>query len=233
MPTFNSSRVDPQPHGRYKRFVSTLAKKMFDGVNAFINHKKHSALQERMKKLLTKQKVNEGKIRALGTRMVSTAQTTLKEIERLQKGIVDNNNRLKRLTKHVIQMQVIIDKFIWQVSDNAYAIRFLALILGRISANMERNLSKYQQLLAYLDHLMDGLDTSSSGLLSHTIFPPGKLAELLGHVKMELIEHFKEYELATTKIHQYYDLPLIRYSYTNGMLILQIPIYVKHYQQQT
>ena len=30
-----------------------------------------------------------------------------------------------------------------------------------------------------------------------------------------------------------YILPLVSYSYTDGMLILQIPIYVKHYQQQT
>ena len=65
-----------------------------------------------MKKLLTKQKVNEGKITALGTHMVSIAQTTLKEIERIQKGIVDSNNRFKRLTQHVMQMQLIIDKFI-------------------------------------------------------------------------------------------------------------------------
>ena len=121
---------------------------------------------------------------------------------------------------------MIIDKFIWQVSDNINAFRFLAFILGRISANMERNLSKYQQLLTDLDHLMDGLDTLSSGLLSHTIYPPDKLAELLGHVKMELIEHFKEYELAITEILQYYDLPLVSYSYTDGMLILQIPIYI-------
>ena len=185
-----------------------------------------------MKQLLTKQKVNEGKITALGTQMVSIAQTTLKEIDRLQKDIVDNSKRLRRLTQWVMQMQVIIDKFIWKVSDNANAIRFLAFLLGRISANMERNLSKYQQLLADLDHLMDGLDSLSSGLLSHTIIPPGKLAELLEHVNMELIEHFKEYELAMTEIHQYYDLPLVSYSYTDGMLILQIPIYIKHYQQQ-
>ena len=99
---------------------------MFDGVNAFINHKKHSALQKGMKKLLIKQKVNEGKITALGTQMVSIAQTTLKEIDRLQKDIVDNN---KRLTQCVMQMQVIIDKFIWEVSDNTHAIRFLAFIL--------------------------------------------------------------------------------------------------------
>ena len=66
--------------------------------------------------------------------------------------------------------------------------RFLPFILGRISANKERNLSKYQQLLADLDHLMDGLDTLSSCLLSDTIIPPGKLAKLLDHLKMKLIE---------------------------------------------
>ena len=113
MPTFNESRVDPQPHVRYKRFVSTLTRILFHGVNAFIKHKKHSALQKGMKKLLTKQKIIEGKITALGTQMVSITQTTLKEIERLQKDIVDNNKRLKRQTQHVMQMQVIIDKFIW------------------------------------------------------------------------------------------------------------------------
>ena len=93
MPIFNRSRVDPQPHGRYKRFVSTLTKILFDGVGAFINHKKHSALQRGMKKLLTRQKDNEGKFTALETQMLSIAQTTLKEIERLQKDIVDNIKR--------------------------------------------------------------------------------------------------------------------------------------------
>ena len=62
-----------------------------------------------MKQLLTKQTVNEGKITALGTQIVSIAQTSLKEIDRLQKDIVDNNKRLRRLTQRVMQMQVIID----------------------------------------------------------------------------------------------------------------------------
>ena len=48
-----------------------------------------------------------------------------------------------------------------------------------------------------------------------------------------MIEYFKEYELAMTGIHQYYDLPLVSYSYTDDMLLLQSPIYVKHYKQQT
>ena len=78
----------------------------------------------------------------------------------------------------------------------------MAFILGRISANTDRNLSKYQQLLADLkSNLMDRLDTLSSGLLSHTITLPGILAELLDHVKRKMMEYFKEYELAMTDTH--------------------------------
>ena len=67
MPTFNKRRVDPQIHRRYKRFVNTLTRILFDGVNAFVNHKKHLVLQKEMKRMLTIQKINEGKITALGT----------------------------------------------------------------------------------------------------------------------------------------------------------------------
>ena len=73
---------------------------------------------------------------------------------------------------------------------------------------------------------MNELGTQSLGLLSHTTIPPGKLAELLDRVKVKLIEHLKEYELAMWEIHQYYDLPLVSYSYTDDMLILQIPFCV-------
>ena len=96
-----------------------------------------------MKELLARQKVSEGKITDLGMQMLSIAQTTFKEIERLQTDIVENNKRLEMMTKCVIHKNVIMDKFIWKVSDNANAIRVLEFIWGRISANMERNLSKY------------------------------------------------------------------------------------------
>ena len=48
------------------------------------------------------------------------------------------------LTQCVVHMQVVKDKFLWKVSDDANAIRLMVFILGRISANVERNLSKYQ-----------------------------------------------------------------------------------------
>ena len=130
-------------------------------------------------------------------------------------------------------MKLIKDKLIRKVSDSANSFIFLAFILARISANMEINVSKWQQLLADLDHLMDGCDILPPGLVLHAIILPGKLAELLHHVKRKVIEYFKEYEWAMTEIHQYFDLSLVNYIYISDMIVLQILIYVKHYILQT
>ena len=87
------------PHGTYKRFVNTLDGVSIDGVKAFVNHKKQSALQKGMKQLLVGWKVTEGKIMALSTEMVSVAQTTLKEVEEyIERDIVKTYKRLELLT---------------------------------------------------------------------------------------------------------------------------------------
>ena len=73
--------------------------------------------------------------------------------------------------------------------------------IGKDTSQYGKTSVKISTIIGRFRPLMDGLDTLSSGLLSHTITPPGKLAELLEHVKMKSIEHFKEYELAMTVIH--------------------------------
>ena len=74
-------------------FVITLTRILFDGVNAFINQKKAFSPSKGNEEIVNQTKVNEGRITALGTQMVSIAQPTLKEIYRLQKDIVDNNKK--------------------------------------------------------------------------------------------------------------------------------------------
>ena len=73
-----------------------------------------------------------------------------------------------------------------KVNDNTNEIRFWAFISGWISVNMERNLSNYQQLLADLDCLMDGIDTMSSGLLSHTYNSTRYIGRIIRPCKKEI-----------------------------------------------
>ena len=115
-----------------------------------------------MKKLLDRQKVNEGKITALATQMVSIVQTTLKKIERIQKDIVESNKRCERLAQLVIHMQMIIDKFIWKVSNMADAIRFFGIHTGK-------NVSQYGKKLVKISTII-GRFRPLNGWFKYSIF---------------------------------------------------------------
>ena len=74
--------------------------------------------------------------------------------------IVRTNIKLEMLT-WVMQMKLLMYKIIRRVYHNAISIIFHAYILGRISPNVERNLSNYQKVFADLDQLQGGLDILS------------------------------------------------------------------------
>ena len=63
--------------------------------------------------------------------MISLAQTSLKEKERLQTDTdtAAANKKNEMMTQCVIHMKLIMYKFIMKVGDNINAIRFLALVL--------------------------------------------------------------------------------------------------------
>ena len=94
--------------------------------------------------------------------MVSIAETTLKEIERLQKDIVESNKRPEMLRQDIKHMQVVIDKFIWKVNDNANAIRFFGIHIGK-------NISQYGKKSAKISTII-GRFRPCDGWFRYSIF---------------------------------------------------------------
>ena len=92
---------------------------------------------------------------------------------------------------------------------------------------MERYLALYEQIISELDHLLDALDNLSNGLLSHSVISPDVLKELIDHVKQELVEKYPEYELVIDQVHEYYNLPFVSFDYQEGILGIQIPLFIK------
>ena len=50
---------------------------------------------------------------------------------------------------------------------------------------------------------------------------------MLKHVKEQIEMHTLEYELVLEDTHNYYNLPLVVYTYEQGVLGIQIPIFIK------
>ena len=75
--------------------------------------------------------------------------------------------------------------------------------------------------------MLDALDNLSNNLLSHSVIAPNVLKSLLDHVKEKLSEKYPDYELVIDEVHQYYNLPLISFDYQEGILGIQIPLFIK------
>ena len=58
------------------------------------------------------------------------------------------------------------------------------------------------------------------------------LREMIDHVKKELSENYPNFEVVTDNEQDYYQIPLVSAVYTQDMIVLQIPIYIKPITQK-
>ena len=79
-----------------------------------------------------------------------------------------------------------------------------------------------------MNNLLDAIDDLEKGELSHRVIPHRELANMLKHVKEQIEMHYPEYELVLEDTHNYYNLPLVVYTYEQGVLGIQIPVFLKH-----
>ena len=78
-----------------------------------------------------------------------------------------------------------------------------------------------------LNNLLDAIDDLEKGELLHRVIPHRELANMLKHVKEQIKMHYPEYELVLEDTHNYYNLPLVIYAYEQGVLGVQIPVFLK------
>ncbi len=180
-----------------------------------------------MKQLLRRQLFLDKKIVALEDDMMSLTKATMNEIEYIKKELEISGNWIRYLSQQIETLEYKVRHLRGEILDNANAITFLSATIAVILSEMERYPGFYQRLVAELDHLLDALDNLSNNLLSHTVISPDVLQGMLEHVQIQLNDKYPEYELVLKQVHEYYNLPLVSFTYREGVLGVQIPLFIK------
>ena len=217
---------------REKRFITDWISLGIQGICTLLNHRKQNKLQKGMKYLLMRQETLNSKIMALEDDMMSLTKATLSELDYLRKELESTGMWIKHLTKKIKILELEISRNSARIADNSNAIVFLSGTISILLSEMERYLALYQQAISELDHLLDALDNLSNNLLSHSVIAPNVLKSLLDHVKEQLSEKYPDYELVIHEVHHYYNLPLISSDYQEGILGIQIPLFIKQRLQE-
>ena len=88
----------------------------------------------------------------------------------------------------------------------------------------------HHQFIRYksaLDDTLIGIESLSSGYLTHHIFDPKILSRYLEAIADDMEDKAPDYEQVFTDVYQYYGNSLASFTYTIDDLILQLPILIK------
>ena len=212
---------------RGKRFISDLIGLGIQGISALLNHRKQSELKKGMKILAENQDKIQGRIEVIEDEMLSITQTHMKDIKDLRDNIMILGQSINALNKQIEEHefdifslknhQVDVDKSLEYLSDT------IADLFGRI----QRYLSLYVQMHEKLNNLLDAIDALEKGELSHRVIPHREMAKIVEHMVNLVHTKYPEYELVLEETHNYYNLPLVVYAYSKGVIIIQIPMFLK------
>ena len=212
--------------------LGQVAKFIVGGVNMYLNYKKETVMKQSISLLQNEMKDQKHKIVALKDTMTSIAKTAFHKIRILWTSIVRTNKELEKTVAQLHDLKRSFVRMNTKVQDNRQAIRVLAYIVGRFYEATFSILHYYDRLLTELYHKLDGLETLATGRLSHSLIEPEQLKHMLKFVEEDLQDNYVEYELAIKEINIYYDLPSVSYTMIKDMIVIQIPIYIKHYNSE-
>ena len=92
---------------------------------------------------------------------------------------------------------------------------------------LQRIHCQYNRYESSLDDTLIGIESLSSGYLTHHILDPKVLARYLEAIADDMEEMAPDYELVFTNVYQYYCNSLASFTNTIDDLILQLPILIK------
>ena len=210
---------------RVKRFIFNIAQALLGTANSLLSWRKEMVMEKAVKVIERKQDMLEGNVYTLQDDLVSVAKYTSRSFKKFAKEV-------KELDETV---RTIHEEFKYKLNELYKEIYNLIQLQNYIQIRSQYVLGKKINMLQEINgaakDFMSALDSLSTGHLSHTIIPPYDLKDLLVQVKTHLDITYPELEMVMTTINQYYDLPLVDYTYIgNRTIAIMVPVLLRSKQ---
>ena len=212
---------------RGKRFISDLIGLGIQGITALLNHRKQNELKRGMKILAENQNKIQGKIEMVEDEMLSITQTHMEDIKELRDDIMVLGQGINALNQQIEEHEFNIFSLKNHQVDVDKSLEYLSDTIADLFGRMQRYLALYVQMHEKLNNLLDAIDDLEKGELSHRVIPHREMNKIVEHVVSLVHAKYPEYELVLQDTHNYYNLPLVVYAYNNGVIAIQIPMFLK------
>ena len=171
------------------------------------------------------------RLRTLENRTSMMAKAIMPVLDVLKGRIADTN---QRLTSQYRMMQMAHHRYnlLFRWTHKMLTIHHFALLLFKNYltiqvGTLQRIHYQYNRSESSLDDTLIGIESLSSGYLTHCILDPKVLASYLEAIADDMKDMAPDYEPVFTNVYQYYGNSLASFTNTIDDLILQLPILIK------
>ena len=218
---------------RQKRWVSDLISLGIQGISALMAHKKQNRLEKGMRKIVEKQAFMGKKIITLEKDMMSISRATFKDLKLIKADISSLSRSIRKIDRQIKQITLQLRSQSIRINDNTHSITFLSGMIALLNSKMERYLGAYRRIVHRLDHLITALENLSGSVMTQEVIPAEELEEMLKHIKERVATQYEGYELVLNDVFEYYNVPIASYSYREGVIGVQFPIFIKPKLQES
>ena len=171
------------------------------------------------------------RLKTLENRMLMMVKAIMPVLDVLKGRIADTN---QRLTSQYRMMQMAHHRYnlLFRWTHETLMIHHFALLLFKNYltiqvGTLQRIHCQYNRYESSLDDTLIGIESLSSGYLTHHIVDPKVLARYLEAIADDMEDTAPDYEPVFTDVYQYYGNSLASFINTIDDLILQLPILIK------
>ena len=203
---------------------------LIKGRNALVDANRAKSFNTALKMVTANVELTHQRLRTLENRTSMMAKAIMPVLDVLKGIIADTNQRLTSQYR-MIQMAHHRYNLLFRWMHEILTIHHFALLFKNYLTiqigTLQRIHHQYNRYESSLDDTLIGIDSLSSGYLTHHILDPKILARYLEAIADDMEDMAPDYEPVFTDLYQYYDNLLASFTNTIDDLILQLPILIK------
>ena len=204
---------------------------LIKGINALVDAKRAKSFNNALKMVAANVELTHQRLRTLENRTSMMAKAIMPVLDVLKGRIADTNQRLTSQYR-MTQMAHYRYNLLFRQTYKTLTIHHFALLLFKnyltIHVGMlQRIHHQYNRYESSLDDTLTGIESLSSGYLTHCILDPKVLARHLEAIADDMEDMAPDYQPVFTDVYQYYGNSLASFTNTIDDLILQLPILIK------
>ena len=201
------------------------------GINALVDAKRAKSFNNALKMVAANIELTYQRLMTLENRMSMMAKAIMPALDDLKSRIANMNQKLT-LQYRMMQMAYHRYNLLFRWTHEMLTIYHFALLLFKNYltiqvGTLQRIHHQYNKHESALDDTLIGIESLSSGYLTHRILDPKTLSWYLEAIEDDMEDTALDYKPVFTDVYQYYDNLLASFTNTIDDLILQLPILIK------